>query len=64
MKILVGILTLAILVGGLVTLAIATVTLFVVSVPEDSLLWNCYLMGNHQCGNADQVVGFILGGKD
>ena len=28
---------------------------------EDSMLWNCYLMGNHQCGNADHILGFILG---
>jgi hypothetical protein len=33
------------------------------TVQEDSLLWDCYLMGNHQCGNVDQVAGFIMGRK-
>jgi hypothetical protein len=30
-------------------------------VHEDSLLWNCYLMGNHQCGDVSHLAGFILG---
>lgn len=27
---------------------------------EDSLMWNCYLMGNHQCGDVRHILGFIL----
>jgi hypothetical protein len=30
------------------------------STAEDSMLWNCCLMGNHQCGDVRQIAGFIL----
>jgi hypothetical protein len=58
MRCLFGILVLAALMV-LVTIVIAQVLEGVAR--EDSLFWNCYLMGNHQCGNVDQVVGFTLG---
>ena len=51
-----------ILFGILLALAILlAVALVQETVNEDSLLWNCYLMGNHQCGNVDHITGFILG---
>ena len=51
-------------IGILAAMAIlAAIALAGPFVHEDSLLWNCYLMGNHQCGNADQVVGFITLGQ-
>jgi hypothetical protein len=43
--------------GVVATLA----TLGVGTIQEDSLLWNCYLMGNRQCGDVSHVAGFILG---
>jgi hypothetical protein len=49
-----------ILVALAASIAVVTIgaTLFV---HEDSMLWNCYLMGNHQCGDVQHVAGFIMG---
>jgi hypothetical protein len=52
MKILVGIVTLVVIISAVAA------TQFI---HEDSMLWNCYLMGNHQCGEANNFVRFILG---
>jgi hypothetical protein len=30
-------------------------------ISEDSVLWTCYLMGNHQCGEARHIAGFLIG---
>lgn len=26
---------------------------------EDDLAWNCYLKGNHECGNSQPTTGFV-----
>ena len=63
-------LVIVIVVAILASMAIlAAIVLASPFIHEDSFLWNCYLMAlsvakGHQCGNADQVVGFILGGED
>jgi hypothetical protein len=29
------------------------------SAQEDEILWNCYLKGNHSCGNVQPTTGFV-----
>jgi hypothetical protein len=50
--------TLGTLAVGMILLAILLATQLI---HEDSAFWNCLLMGNHQCGDANHVVGFIRG---
>jgi hypothetical protein len=66
MKALVGILVLNIILFA----AFAAIVAIIMSLAhEDSLFWNCYpsagsgqaLMGNHQCGDVDHILGSIMG---
>jgi hypothetical protein len=55
-----NLLSILVLVALVASIAVTTIaaTQFV---SEDSMLWNCYLMGNHQCGEVNHVAGFIVG---